>query len=537
MNIELPQKPFFLAPLDRENSGVDFLGLRQANLDMMGEMIPSINNVTSYIRPFSLMSWVYWKFHDLCEEAGIEEANSDDLKLFRERIEVLFTWGASHHETSERIPGIWATPPPDKDGVKPLSFDAWGRVQSSTSLIAALWYGPALKTVTGLGFLSPIPGRRGFFRVSSAGAALAQSLDKKLREDGGRYDRLLATLDPVEANKGDAIALWSLWSPETVEHKEMAIFSSALMTEEAVGLNDTLLSKRSTTLSLARHHLQEAGTPQSIPEIRRGMCFSIRTDGSTYDIPAVLEKCRRKWLTLQMRQLQRLALETLLGWCEDQILRHDVVDPSAMASQFKTLWTPTDFGLGEDRTLAELINELDAKSNSVENFIGAINKHDLPDPFSIMAEITDKSRLRDPDAAASCFFGLLQCASFAGAENAPADMIQLGTAPRLSLIVLRNRLTGLENVNIAEAFEYIMEATVISQHFSTAVNRFDGRNQRLRLAIEETGLTALVSSPWKPTVTEDRLAMLLSLSAQCGLVSKNSDGEFLSNEGIENASI
>ncbi|UWQ19067.1 hypothetical protein [Jannaschia sp. M317] len=537
MSIELPQRPFFLAPLDRENSGVDFLGLRQANLDMMGEMIPSINNVTSYIRPFSLLSWIYWKFHDLCTEAKIEEATSDDLRLFRERIEVLFTWGASLHETAERIPGISATPPPDQDGVKPLTFDAWGRVQSSTSLIAALWYGPASKTVTGLGFLSPVPGRGGFFRVSRAGAALAQALDNKLREDGERYNRLLGTLDPVKANESDAIALWSLWSPETVEQEEMATFSSALTSEEAIGSNDTLLSRRSTTFALARHHLQEVGAAQSIPKIRRGMCFSVRPDGSNYDVPAALEECRRKWLTLQMRQLQRLALETLLSWCEDQILRHDVVDPSAMAERFKKSWAPSEYGLGEARNLAELIFELDTKSNSVEDFIRAVNTNDLPDPFSIMAEITEKFRQRDPGFAVPCFFGLLQCASFAGAENAPPNMVQLGSAPRLSLRVLRYRLVGLGDVTVAEAFEYILEAMVISQHFSTAVNRFDGRNQRLRLAIEETGLTALVSSAWVPTVTEDRLAMLLALSAQSEVVSKDSDGEFFSNGGIKNESI
>ena len=105
-------------------------------------------------------------------------------------------------------------------------------------------------------------------------------------------------------------------------------------------------------------------------------------------------------------------------------------------------------------------------------------------------------------------------------------MIQLGTAPRLSLSVLRNRLTGLGDVTVAEAFEYIVEAMVISQHFSTAVNRFDGRNQRLRLSIEETGLTALVSSPWQPTVTEDRLGTLLSLAAQSDLIATTDDGEY-----------
>lgn len=144
-----------------------------------------------------------------------------------------------------------------------------------------------------------------------------------------------------------------------------------------------------------------------------------------------------------------------------------------------------------------------------------------------MFEIYEKFRQRDPEFATPCLFGLLLCTAFSGAEDAPTNMVQLGTAPRLSLKSLRNRLVVLGDVTIAEAFEYIVEAMVISQHFSTAVNRFDGCNQRLRLAIEETGLTALVTSPWQPTVTEDRLGTLLSLAAQSGLISSTDDGEYL----------
>lgn len=67
---------------------------------------------------------------------------------------------------------------------------------------------------------------------------------------------------------------------------------------------------------------------------------------------------------------------------------------------------------------------------------------------------------------------------------------------------------------------------MISQHFATAVNRFDGQNQRLRLAIEETGLVSLVGSRWAPTVTEDRLPMLLSLAGDCALLDTDGDGRY-----------
>jgi len=67
-----------------------------------------------------------------------------------------------------------------------------------------------------------------------------------------------------------------------------------------------------------------------------------------------------------------------------------------------------------------------------------------------------------------------------------------------------------------------------AQHFATAVNRFDGQNQRLRLAIEETGLVSLVGSRWVPTVTEDRLPMLLSLAGDCTILGTDGDGGYFS---------
>ena len=87
---------------------------------------------------------------------------------------------------------------------------------------------------------------------------------------------------------------------------------------------------------------------------------------------------------------------------------------------------------------------------------------------------------------------------------------------------------GLGSASTREAISYVLEAMVISQHFATAVNRFDGQNQRLRLAIEESGLVPLVSSRWEPTVTEDRLPMLLSLAADCGLLATDGNGRYLS---------
>ena len=241
MNIALPDTAFFLLPPKGDNNGVDFLGLRQANLDMMAELIPSTNNVTSYIRPFSLLCWIFWKFHALCVEAEVSEPTSDELRAFRERIEVLFTWGA-RITNYPSIPGKQADPPVSDSELLPLTFKDWSRVQSSTSLIAALWYGPASKAVTGLGFLMPVLRKPGFFRAAERGIALAEALDQLLQADKARYQRLLATLEPMTASEEDARALWDMWSPSTVSAAEQEAFR---------GRSSRSLTSATTAVSLA----------------------------------------------------------------------------------------------------------------------------------------------------------------------------------------------------------------------------------------------------------------------------------------------
>lgn len=527
MTLQLPNTPFFLPPREGENSGVDFLGLRQTNLDMMAEMIPSLNNVTDYIRPFALLSWVFWKFPQLCRDAGIDAPSRKDIDQFREKIEVLFSWGASLHETSGRIPGTGASPPPSlPDGSVELTFAAWKRIMSSTSLIAALWYGPASKAVTGLGFLAPIPGRLGFFRVTASGQRLAEAFDEIVRHDADRYSTILATLEATTATEQDAIALWQIWAPETVSSTESEVFSTALFSEDDVGNDSRLIGKRSTTLALVMHHMSRSQSALSASDIRQGMALSSLTNGDPYLPPEHLIKARDSWLTLQMRQLQRLSMECLLSWCEGQILDTQDSDTDRMASGFAERWRTSSHEFGEQNSVSAALASLEGKVSNAGGFLEAVRASSVPNPFDLMNTIREQLRSVDHDMAVSSFTGILLCAAFANTPNQNERMLTLGGAPRLSLHSLRHRLLSLRDTPIEGAFKYVIEALIISQHFSTAVNRFDGQSQRLRLTIEENGLSALVSRPWRPTVTEDRLPTLLSLAAQAGYIFQTDGDRF-----------
>ena len=164
-------------------------------------------------------------------------------------------------------------------------------------------------------------------------------------------------------------------------------------------------------------------------------------------------------------------------------------------------------------------------------FIDAVNEGRIANPFDLMATIQDRFWAGDPSFAEFAFSGLLLCASFAGAGGQESAFLRIGGPQRLSLESLRRRMVGLGAVTVREAFQYVLEAMIVSQHFATAVNRFDGQNQRLRLTIEETGLEALVNQAWVPTVTEDRLPTLLSLAAQAGIIVSVEERSYALAEG------
>ncbi|CAH2401056.1 hypothetical protein MES5069_270227 [Mesorhizobium escarrei] len=50
------------------------------------------------------------------------------------------------------------------------------------------------------------------------------------------------------------------------------------------------------------------------------MFFSGLSDGNAYEVLAELRPALRKWIVLQVRQLQRLALESLLSWSERRVI-------------------------------------------------------------------------------------------------------------------------------------------------------------------------------------------------------------------------
>src|SRR5258706_9704771 len=119
--------PFFVAPYEDDPGGIDFLNMQRANLDLVYEFLPGINNATLYVRPYSVMTWFAWAFHDQMKRRGIDDFKRKQFNEYREKVELLFNWSHQLVKTSRGLAVGSTSKPPKSSGSVPLSFEAWGR--------------------------------------------------------------------------------------------------------------------------------------------------------------------------------------------------------------------------------------------------------------------------------------------------------------------------------------------------------------------------------------------------------------------------
>jgi hypothetical protein len=91
--VRTAQGAMMVSHLAIEESGVDPIGLRQLNLDLMDAVVPGINNVTIHIRPYAFMAWAWDKAFRVLNADG--EMHSSQIIDLVARYETLYAWALS----------------------------------------------------------------------------------------------------------------------------------------------------------------------------------------------------------------------------------------------------------------------------------------------------------------------------------------------------------------------------------------------------------------------------------------------------------
>lgn len=488
--IVVPNHPFWVSPVKIAPNGVDHLGIRQANFDLMDAVLPGINNVTRHIRPFSLMCWVFWKADQFMQQGAVTPSQ---VITFQERVEVLFTWGHKRAGATG-LPGLRANPPAaEPDGSRKLSFKAWGRNHGNSSLLSATQYGPASKLGLGLNLLEPLS--NGLNKVRGHGVKLALALDEKLREAGPLYERLLDTLEERTGTEEDADGLLPFWRVKETTAVERESFLEAFNTPQ-----------RAPAIRLIKRGLaREPGTLRA----RIAAVGAEANDGEERKIGA-------SWLALQIRQVQRFALDALFAAAFDLASERGGATIDEAVAQFRS-------ALGGNNKIDQP-SLIEVRWAAFSKQIGSVDDLkaslgvDQVCPLAAFDETRQKvwelgvrATLGDilDLAISTARWGLLL-----GEDTEYQRLAKTGGATRLSLATWGREVERRQKGGDEAFLRWLITDVIISRHVATAAARSVGGAQRLRLVVDDGRLTRFGGTPGVP-FTADRLDCALSLLKEC----------------------
>jgi hypothetical protein len=296
------KEPRLTRTLEIAPGGVDPLGLRQINFDLMDLVLPSLNNVAQHIRPFTVVAWGWRQAAKCAQKAGKVKIDLSELRDFVDRIEVIYAWSQLLRNSNADLPGRDFLAFLLKADHYCFGGDAWNVIRAkrkdSTALSAPVNYGPVLKS---LGWLEPSNEARGAYRHTGMVVEALNALDLRLgdRIAHPAFSRLgEVTISRKDVKEwGDA---WALDEPSSEEQSAMVEAMLGKMARKELREGCVLIAE---VVSRRRGDLDIHG-------VRRDMCGTLGLFESTPHLQLVAER----WRAVQARQLFRFALESLLHW-------------------------------------------------------------------------------------------------------------------------------------------------------------------------------------------------------------------------------
>jgi hypothetical protein len=480
--------PSFPPPNKIKIGGVDPLGLRQINFDLMDTVLFGINNVARHIRPFVVVAWAWRRAAILAESGGQHTIRVETLRDFVDRIEVVYAWSQFLRKPDADLPGRDVLAGIMNSSQYEFGGKDWDRRKKvrrySTALSSPINYGPALKS---LRWIEPNP-KDGEIFVPCDGARPAIDAFEALIVDRlehpvfSKLGRVIVTAAEVAkwANS------WALESPTKAEKQ----YAWAMLAG-----SDAPVSRR-LGIQLAVEAVRHVGR-RDVEAVRKAMVGR----PSNFLPTAALVPTSAAWRRTQIRQLFRLALEAGLYWLTNE-LRNGSQQSAYLVKRFIDQCEMRSHDDNAGRWLATRI--VDGKG-----------------PIELMSAIetalAESTHLQLARAIADAI-------SFSISQAPPSSEI-FENSDRLPLARAKEQAIAFSDGPIADLVQHILETWILAQHVYWSVGRglADARSGgkmllRLRIVLEEGGWTLSpgVMANRPPNPTPDRLQTALSLAAECG---------------------
>jgi hypothetical protein len=293
----------WVSPLIPALSGVDPLGMRQTNFDLMDRVLPGLNNTARHIRPFTVVAWAWWKAAQVATTSGRKKIAPDLLINFVERIEVVFAWSQFSRSSNSALPGKNVLAPLLNAGQYTFSGRQWDLRRKerkySTALSAPVNYGPSLKS---LGWIVPHPRERLVFVPKDSALPAIEALDRLLQSH--LQHPLFASFGDVTVDRDFVDTVGEVLAMETLTEPERQFVCNALIgsfSRPALRMG----------ILLASTALQSLESEPDVTEVRRRMA---EPESDIFASSCDLVTAATAWKVVQLRQVFRLAMEALLHW-------------------------------------------------------------------------------------------------------------------------------------------------------------------------------------------------------------------------------
>lgn len=482
-------EPGFVTPANTKFGGVDPLGLRQLNFDLMDEVFPGVNNVARHVRPFVVVAWAWRRALQRAQANGTAFIKKAELLDFVDRLEVLYVLSQILRDKDVDLPGRQYLAPLLREPEFAFGGPKWKKRREerafSTALSAPVNYGPGLKM---LGWVVPHPEYQGIMTPSPSATPALDALETALK--GVLSHDAFNAFGSVTVMRDEMASWGKLWALDDVAQDEATVMRELLVGPAApVGrrLGGQLM------LAAAAH---ENSTATDV--VRSAMAGA----PASFTPPQDLREIRDVWRRVQVRQLFRLALESLFYW-----MMLNLEGPPRpiedLVSDFLSQVPPHDGA-----------NARDWRASLVQ---GGVGPTDLIVRIERACEEGGRADL--PSSIAS---GLAFCLA-----EPPGQATRPQQHERLPLARAQKEAAARAHHSVFEFTRHVFESWVLAQHSYWSVGRgladarAGGRTLlRLRIILDEGGWTLMPGAPVgaAPRPTADRLETALTLAKECGLL-------------------
>lgn len=524
----LPNMPFATEDFSSPGGGVDFLGLRWVNYNILAQyLIPGLNNQTTDMGMFFIGGWIPWKFQNLCSCGKEKEYTEKNYRKFREKVEVALSLTFQAESNIKRVDGEVRNHVGIAQSANlpcELNFKTAKR-KDQNSLYAAAIYGPAIRSLGIIeSYHSEAESGKPPLNIAVADtnpetSTILRCVDECMSKSV-YYDDFASLSSPIF----DWKAIRSLGEAGLdparyrgrCHEKTKEAFARLLLPENQLvsGYPRTLTTRLiletvQTCPGISHMDLRKAWYTGFLPNRKKLQINDLETS-----------RQRSYWSVFMSRQYQRYAIELFL-WCFEDALLHGA------------------------RTVDEVIDHWEYRTKkskgklkgSFNNFLKAV----ADDIYSVDDETTSRKwnttvhggddrfeHKEDPKGDKAVIHGLHMLAGWYWRmlvrqnDDDTKKLMELGEADRMGIKWFLEWLCDRKELPIRAFLHEIFSNLIFAQHVRIALLRFDGSAQRLRFLVGDNGIEPTkrvkdIGNLALPFMA-DRLNSLISLLCDCDIL-------------------